>query len=308
MRGEDAVLDPAEGVVLRHRLGLEDVDSRVAELALFERLCDRVLIHHAAACGVDEDRAVLHFGDRLLVDQVQGAFVQRTMYGDNVAFFEQGVEVDEGGVDLAVAANLQGLHVEGEGDALDGFSDRAVADDAERLARELTQREHKGGEGRAVLPAALVDEGVVAPDAAHALEYQREGMLTHGVGAVGAGVADGDAVRFTIRNINVVVPCGEQTDVFQVVCEAQGLCVQGRFVADDHVRVAHSLGNLVIRRELTDNDLAELLQGLEAQVALSDGFGVGQDDFHSDPSILSFRCIIAESGEFGKRLQLGMRN
>ena len=62
MRGDDAVVYPAQGAVPVHRLVLEHIYARVGELAAYQRVRHRLLVHDSAAGCVDEDRAILHLG------------------------------------------------------------------------------------------------------------------------------------------------------------------------------------------------------------------------------------------------------
>ena len=68
------VPEPAVG---RQRLGLEDVEHRVAGLVAVQSGPQRVLVNQAAAADVDQDRARLHGPEEGLVAHAAGLVVER---------------------------------------------------------------------------------------------------------------------------------------------------------------------------------------------------------------------------------------
>ena len=84
MRRHDAVFRVEQGTVRRHWLGGKHVDASAAELPALQCAAKILLDHHAAARGIDKQRAGLHFGKRLAVKHPGRVGVQRTVHGSRV--------------------------------------------------------------------------------------------------------------------------------------------------------------------------------------------------------------------------------
>ena len=171
--GNDGVLAVEQGVVGGQRgLHFEHVDPGAAQIAAVQRVGQGLGVHHRAPGGIDEQRALLHFGDVLLADQALGGFVQRTVEGDEVRLrqqFVQGDELDEGGlVPLDVPLIAQHPAAKGVEQFRRTPADGPYAHDAHRLALQLAAHQAVLG-----LPgaAARLHLGNVA--------QQREGHTDH---------------------------------------------------------------------------------------------------------------------------------
>ena len=161
MRGDDAVLCLQQRVVAFDWLGGDDIDRGAAQLSAVQRVGEILLHHQLPAAVVDQQRSVLHLGDRVLVDHAHRVREGRAMQYHHVALLVERVAVHigeafrlEGGILVRVVdddAHVQRLRY------LSGpVPDAAEADDAHRLARKLHQRVVPVAPVDAMLPLALV--------------------------------------------------------------------------------------------------------------------------------------------------------
>ena len=104
-RNEDGMetQQPAELIVLNDFLArvleeilgfsLVDVHSNSPEFALLETLDESARINEASSRGIDEDDALFHFSDAVLVDNVLCRIEEWTMDGDNVGSSEKFIQL-----------------------------------------------------------------------------------------------------------------------------------------------------------------------------------------------------------------------
>src|SRR5947208_2408436 len=93
MRNERYVIKREERVVVRQRLGLEDVEAGGADPVVSERLVKRGLVHDWPARRVDEHSGRLQLRELAVTEEVVRIRRKRCMYGDEVASRQQRVEV-----------------------------------------------------------------------------------------------------------------------------------------------------------------------------------------------------------------------
>jgi len=86
----------SSGLFARRGLVLEDVEPGRGQLALHQRLEHRALLLHAAARGVDEDRAALHESERLVVDHAARLIGQRRVGREDVDLRQQRLQALDG--------------------------------------------------------------------------------------------------------------------------------------------------------------------------------------------------------------------
>ena len=82
-------------VIRRQRLGVEDIEAGVAELAGLQRVDHRFLVDNGAARGVDQDRAWLHRLEAGARHHSAGLVVEQQVDRDHVAFGQQFLVFDE---------------------------------------------------------------------------------------------------------------------------------------------------------------------------------------------------------------------
>ena len=87
-------------------------------------------------------------------------------------------------------------------------------DNADCLACKLIERINKRREGLAALPFAVAYVFSVLRGVVKVLQNQRKGVLSHGVCGVRACVAHGNSVFTAVFDVDVVVACREQPDIF----------------------------------------------------------------------------------------------
>ena len=76
MRRDDAVLRFQQRIIRADRLGVDHVQSRRSHLSAIERVGNVLLVNELTAGVIDEDDAVLHLGDAVLVDHA-GVFQRK---------------------------------------------------------------------------------------------------------------------------------------------------------------------------------------------------------------------------------------
>ena len=213
----------ADGVVGGQRLMVEHVECG-GNIALLQSGKQRTGFDDFGAGGVDEQGAGLHMRKVLGGDDAARGVVQRQMDGDDVAGFDELVEiVDRSGTG---AFEMLGrhmripcgdLHAEGAGDAGHGGADAAQSDDAHATAGELQSI------AAGPRPVAGLDVLIELANAADELEQKGEGVLGHGVIAIMFGVADADLQLARLIEIEVAGDAGTaEHDALDVPLPADG--------------------------------------------------------------------------------------
>ncbi len=263
MRGEEGV----RGIEQRRvggRLVLEDIDPGAAEVTGLQCLGHGRLVHDAAACDIEDDRARLELGDRIASDQAARRARERDVDGHDVGAGEERVEVDE--LDPVVRGLLGGHervdahdhHLHRPRAVCDGLPDLAEADDAEGPAAQL-----ESGELRP-LPFAPADRRVGGRGLARDPVEERERVLRSGDGVAGRRVDDGDPGSRRRVEIDVVHAHAGAPDDHQPRPGRDQLGIHLDLAAHDErvvlgqdrrqfvARAADPLVDLVVRREELD--------------------------------------------------------
>ena len=89
MGRDDAVGDAQKRAVLGHGLGFPDIERGAAQLAALQGVGQRRFVHDGAPCRVDEERALLHAGERLIREKPIRLRVQGAMDGDDIRLLQQ---------------------------------------------------------------------------------------------------------------------------------------------------------------------------------------------------------------------------
>ena len=110
-------------------------------------------------------------------------------------------------------------------------ADRAKADDAPRLALQLGERSVHAGEKAAGGVAAVFYVIIVITEFFCQIEVHRKGVLGHADGGIAGDVRHG---------------CGD-ADQFQVLRAGQGAAAHAHLVADDNIRLPHTLRAFLLR-------------------------------------------------------------
>jgi len=201
---EGVVLDDLGRVVVVEEaaLGLVHVEGQAAEVATLEGGDDGLGVDEAAARRVDQDGALLHLGQRVLVDDVARRLHEGAVQADEVALGQQGVQVgvlaellelgDGEGV-VGEHAAAVALHDAGQGEA-----DLAHAQHADRLAVQRAAQQ-------AVEVEVALAHAVVGPVRLAVERLQQgHGELGHGLGAVAGHVGHEEAQLVGCRQVHVV--------------------------------------------------------------------------------------------------------
>ena len=235
MRNDDRVLRLQQDMIFRKRRFLiENVQAGAGELAALQCVIE-ILVHDDRASGyVDQDRAVLHFGDGLLVDHAAGLVVDRAVQHDDVGTAEQFVQADLlyvfRSVRVEAAAVGQDFRAEGMIEFSGTAADVAETDDADSLALDL-------GSHVAAFRGACAAERLGLLDVAEQRERQSDTEFGDGFGGIPAGVADSDALGGCGFDINVVNAGKGDVDVFQIAAGFDDLSFERHVRQDDGVRV-----------------------------------------------------------------------
>ena len=150
MRRDDAVLRFQQRIIRADRLGVDHVQSRCSHLSAIERVGNVLLVNELTAGVIDEDDAVLHLGDAVLVDHA-GVF-QRNDVRAGVKLVQSNIFHDRATGVIRIEIVSQHVHAERLGDTRLGLTDASEADDADGLALQLDER---------IVPIAPV--GVIRP-------------------------------------------------------------------------------------------------------------------------------------------------
>ena len=205
----------------------------MADLPRAQRLDHRRLVDERAARGVDEEGAAPHRGDACRRKEAARLVGEQEMERDGVALGQQsldGDELDARRVCFRRPVPGDHLHADAERHARDLGGDAAVADQAERLARELR--------AFAAQPATVAHRPVHRRELARGVEQETDRALGDGGVAVALDEVDGDADRRERLRIHVAARAGaEEDDVAQAVAARCDLGRQ-RGVVDDRDRCA----------------------------------------------------------------------
>ena len=190
MRRPDDVRELEQSFARGQRLRVEDVETCAGDASLAQRLDERVLIDDRAARDVDEEGGRLHQPQPARVEQAARLVGQRAGDDDDVGVREQRLE---GNVPHPVLGHRRPLrdenvHLPRRQQAHDLASDPAVADHAERPAREAHALRHEA----ARTPIALVERPVALAEAVAAGEHQSHDRGGHRPGRALRGDRDAD--------------------------------------------------------------------------------------------------------------------
>ena len=243
-----------------------------AETAAFQRGFYRRFVHETAPGSIDEDGAILHFGEGVGIDELCRRRGEGTVEGDKIRLGEQGVQIDilrqHFPARTACAAVGEDVHAEGAGDVRHGLTDAPKADDAQRLPGQFHLRGVPEAEGAAAPPSALVYQRVVMADPVAQLQHQRQRELRHGGGTVGGDVGHGNAPAGTGGTVHGIVARrlnADQTDAGTGIQQPLG---DGELVHQHNLAVSNAGNSFVFSvRAVVNGQLAELAERLVAQIA-----------------------------------------
>ena len=211
------------------------------------------------------------------------------MQGHNVA---AGVQFIQRHIAFArsVAAVINDIHAERAGEFRRRLTDAPIADDAERLARQLHQRIIPEGEVSASRPAPLLHRVVVMADTVADFQQLRHHELRNRLRAIGRNICDNDALFLRRRNVNDVEARRQHTDVAQLRAFIHRLAGNGRLIGEDNRRVADAGENFLRRGVIVDSQVAQGGEGIPAQVAGIFHSAVQNGDFHGcvPPAVVCF--------------------
>ena len=162
---------------IRRLLG-EHVDGGPGDVAVADRIGERLLVDDAAARDVDQARALAHPLELGGADHAAGGVGQRDVDGEEVSFRQQRLKVAELDARLLRAfggdQRVVGEHAHAQplaGDACHLGSDLAETEDAERLLAQLDAHELRA------LPEAGMQGAVGGGKVAREREHHRDGVL-----------------------------------------------------------------------------------------------------------------------------------
>ena len=236
-----------------------------AHLAAVIGLGQRLLVHQAAARGVDDDDARLGLGQRLLVDEARRLRRLRQVHRDEVGAAEQFVEGQQLDAELR-GTRVRHVGVIGDdvgaesGQALgDQLPDAAQPDDPDRLAEDL-------GAGKLrPLPGVLPQRCVGRGDLTSCRQQQRHSVLGGAVDVGGRRVDDQYAALGGGVDVDVVQPDTGTGDDLQLGRCGQHLGVDGgRRPDQQRIGVGHRGEQFVPVGSVNPADLDLVAQGVNS--------------------------------------------
>ena len=278
MRRGNYVWQPNERRILRRFFG-EHVHRGAGKLAAFQRFGKRRLVHEFAARGVDDARAILHFLDVRLADDILSRGTKRGVQRNKIAFRQQLIERHKFDRHFArrrfADERVVGQHAHVKRFRAHGHfaADSAQADQAQRLPA------HFGSRRGRFFPAPLVDGLVQARHLPRQRQQQREGVLCHA-----HGVSPGRA-----HHQHAALGGGFQVDVVHAhACSAHGAQLR-RFsqqIRGDFRRASHNqcvgIGNFPFESFLRRQDrVPACLRFQQLHATFADL--VRNDDLHHSP-------------------------
>ena len=132
----------------------------------------------------------------------------------------------------------------------DGFTEHAVADDAEGAAAQFADRVNEAREVRAFRPGAIDGIARVLRQFLRQAEHYAEHVLHHRGGAVVGDIADGDPVIARSTEIHVVrAGCGQHYEL-ELMRTGDHLARYLQFVEHDDLAAGDHRSDLILRRHL----------------------------------------------------------
>lgn len=283
--GDDAVGGGEQGAAGGDGLGGDHVQPGGEDLAAVEGV-GQVLFHDQRPPGaVEQDDAVLHFGDGVPVDEAGVFRGQGTVEGDDVRAGQQLVHGNiPGGLAAQVAGVLvkgQYLHPQRRRDAAGPLADAPVADDAHDLPLQLDERGLPKAPVGAAAPLPVVDALAVAGDVVADLQQQGDGELPHRRGAIGRHIGDRDAPPLCSRHIHHIVPGGQHCDITDRGAGLQDLFGDGDLVGENDLALPDAADDLLGRMGIgavIHLQAAQSGKGLPAEIAGVFGVAIQHHD------------------------------
>ena len=194
-----------QGVIRRQWFLDEDVQGGAGDVAGVQGLGQVLLIDDAAASAVENPAPLLHLGQLGRSDEVSGLGRQRGVDGEDVAAGQDLVErrdtfdAELGGPFLGQEGiETNHLHVQAHGSPSHLTADASQADDAERLAGQLS------ADKLAFLPFAAVQAGVGRRNVPGQGHHHGDGVLRRADGVASRRVHDQDAAPGGGGHVDVV--------------------------------------------------------------------------------------------------------
>ena len=289
MRSDDAVLGLQQGIVAVDGLRGHHVQRGGSHLAGVQSVRQVLLHYHLATAVVDDDDAVLHLGNVLLVDDAGVEGEQGHLQTQHVGLGEQLVQRHVFHAQSLGGLALPGIigddpHAQSFGDLGGVDADVAAAQQAVGLASQLDEGIVPVAPVGAVLPLAGVDGVAVVADVVADLQQQGDGELADGTGAVHRHVGHADALLLGIGDVDDVVAGGQHGDVLDAGAGVKGPAADGGLVGDDHLGVADAGDDLLFVGEagaVIDRQIAQLVQSVPAEIAGVLRVSVQYHDLHS---------------------------
>ena len=116
--------------------------------------------------------------------------------------------------------------------------------DADRHGRQFANREFEHAKVVGALPGAGAGASIVLADTVRKVQEHAEYMLDHGLRAIGADIAHGDAVFFSGLEIDVVDAGCRQPDEPQASGGGNYLLRHADLVNENEVRIVDSLAEV----------------------------------------------------------------
>jgi len=200
------------------RLALVDVERRTGDLTHFQRLDERLFVHHRAAADVNQECTALHLAQLARVDEMVRLLVVERVQRNEVTLAQQGIHVhilrpNLLRIRLRLQVAVENPHVEAARALRQCETDAAEPDDAQRLVVDVGAHQQRR---RPPFVFAAAHVAVGLDDAPRDRHQQHPGQVGGRVVEYAGGVGDRNAALGRGRDIDVVVADGVVGDELQL--------------------------------------------------------------------------------------------
>ena len=252
---------------------------------------------------IDEDDAVLHLGDAVLVDHA-GVFqrkvaVQRNDVRAGVKLVQSNIFHDRATGVIRIEIVSQHVHAERLGDTRLGLTDASEADDADGLALQLDERIVPIAPVGIRGPLARMDRRAVMADMVADLQQQSNRELTDRCCSIGRHVDDRNALFPCVLIVHNVIARRKNCNQPDIRARINRRAGDRRLIHNDDFRIADALRDqrgFCIRCAVINGQFSKRLQPFPTQIAGVFRISVQYYKLHSSPFLYPLNLARLRAG------------